>query len=134
MFADIWMMNGMNGAKAYKGAYGTKITEATARVNASRLLTNANIWNYIEEKRKEITEKTTVTVIDLVSALKRIVDTCSDVQMQIEAIKQIAKLLGLEAPIKLETNNLNIEANSKLTKDEQKAINKFIAKKTTSKA
>lgn len=46
-----------NGARAYKKAYPNVKKDETARSNASRLLTNANIQSYIEEKMKEKEDK-----------------------------------------------------------------------------
>lgn len=42
-----------NGSRAYKAAY-PGVTDETARVNASRLLTNANIQAYIELIQKDL--------------------------------------------------------------------------------
>lgn len=52
-FADEYIIGG-NATKAYLKAYKTVKNEDTARVNASRMLTNANIKNYIESKLKEL--------------------------------------------------------------------------------
>lgn len=43
----------LNGTRAYKSAYPRVKSERVASANASRLLTNANIKSYIEEKMQE---------------------------------------------------------------------------------
>ena len=42
-FCQEYVKNGLNGTQAYLKAYKTCKKEDTAKVNASRLLTNANI-------------------------------------------------------------------------------------------
>ena len=44
----------LNATRAYKKAYPSIKKESTARTNGSRLLTNANIKNYIDEQLKKI--------------------------------------------------------------------------------
>ncbi|WP_420735324.1 terminase small subunit, partial [Enterococcus faecalis] len=45
VFADEWLID-MNGTRAYKVAYPNIKKDTTARVNASRLLTDANVKQY----------------------------------------------------------------------------------------
>ena len=52
-FADLYIELG-NATEAYKKAYKSCKSDNVARANSSRLLTNANIKNYIEERMKEI--------------------------------------------------------------------------------
>lgn len=56
LFADYYISNGGNGSDAYRRAYPTCKKEDTAKVNASRLLTNANILRYVEERNKELAD------------------------------------------------------------------------------
>ncbi len=49
VFADEWLKD-MNGTRAYKAAYPSIKKDTTAKVNASRLLTNANVKTYIDEQ------------------------------------------------------------------------------------
>jgi len=49
---DEWFINGFNGTKAWM-KYNPKSSEDAARSSFSRLLTNANIEQYIEKKQKE---------------------------------------------------------------------------------
>ena len=52
-FADEYVMSG-NGAEAYKIAYKNVKKDSTARANASRLLTNANVIRYIQERNRQL--------------------------------------------------------------------------------
>lgn len=59
-FADEWLVD-LNGTRAYKAAYPSVKKDETARVNASRLLTNANVKTYIQERQKEREKRTEIT-------------------------------------------------------------------------
>ena len=52
IFCDEYLID-LNGTRAYKVAYPNIKKDSTARTNASRLLTIANIKCYIEERMKE---------------------------------------------------------------------------------
>ena len=49
IFADEYLKD-LNGTRAYKVAYPNVKKDETARANASRLLTNANVKKYIDEQ------------------------------------------------------------------------------------
>ena len=54
-FCEEYVKNGLNGKQAYLKAYSeTCNSEDTATVNASRLLTNANVLSYIKELQDEL--------------------------------------------------------------------------------
>ena len=48
-FADEYVISG-NATAAYKLAYASVKKDSVARANGSRLLTNANVSNYVEER------------------------------------------------------------------------------------
>lgn len=52
-FADEYIISG-NATEAYKKAYTNVKKDETASVNASRMLRNAKVKNYIDERMKEI--------------------------------------------------------------------------------
>lgn len=52
-FADEYLID-CNATRAYKAAYTRVKNDAVARANASRLLTNANLKAYIDEKLEEM--------------------------------------------------------------------------------
>lgn len=54
-FADEYIID-LNATRAYKVAYPNVKSDETARVNSSRLLTNANVKAYVEEKLQEISD------------------------------------------------------------------------------
>lgn len=60
MFCDEYLKS-LNATEAYKVAYPSCKKDETARANSSRLLTNANIKEYIEEQMKEREKRTKVT-------------------------------------------------------------------------
>lgn len=55
-FCDEWLID-HNGTRAYKVAYPKVKKDSTAAANASRLLTNAKVWAYIEMRRAEMAAK-----------------------------------------------------------------------------
>lgn len=60
MFADEYLVD-LNATRAYKVAYKSCKKDETARANSSRLLTNANIKDYIEQQMKEREKRTEIT-------------------------------------------------------------------------
>lgn len=60
IFADEYLID-LNATKAYKVAYPKVKKDETARVNGSRLLTNANVVTYIEMRMKDREKRTEVT-------------------------------------------------------------------------
>ena len=76
-FADEYILNGGNGTKAYLRVYKNVKNEETARVNASRLLTNANVSNYIREK-------TEMTLLERGLLAQKAIDHLTDLAMGTE--------------------------------------------------
>ena len=62
IFCREYVKNGSNGTAAYMKAY-SKCTEETARRNASKLLTNTDIQNYIKELQDKAESKDIMTNI-----------------------------------------------------------------------
>ena len=70
-FADNYLKDPeRNPSRAYLKVY-PKVKQSTADANASRLLKNANIIEYIQKFEEKVTEKTVVTVEFLLDRLKR---------------------------------------------------------------
>lgn len=61
-FCEEYVNNGLNGTQAYLKAYKTCKKEETARVNASRLLTNANIQEYVNELQENLKSKAIMSI------------------------------------------------------------------------
>lgn len=64
-FADEYLTD-LNGARAYKAVYKSIKNDATARANASRVLTNANVKAYIAERMKEIQNEKTADLEEVI--------------------------------------------------------------------
>lgn len=60
-FCEEYVNNGNNGTQAYLKAYKTCKKEETAKASASRLLTNVNVTEYIEELRTALKKKAIMT-------------------------------------------------------------------------
>lgn len=72
LFCQKYLELGMNGTQAYLNVYKSVKKEATARTNASRLLTNANIQEYIRELQEKVEQKAIVSIEDIVKELYKI--------------------------------------------------------------
>ena len=59
-FADEYLID-LNATRAYKAAYPSVKRDETARANASRMLTNANVQEYIKEHMQARQERTKIT-------------------------------------------------------------------------
>lgn len=75
LFCQEYLKLGMNGTQAYLKVYKSCKKEETARANASRLLTNANIQEYISELQKKVEEKAVVSIEMIVDELTAIAFT-----------------------------------------------------------
>ncbi|PNT94158.1 terminase small subunit [Clostridium thermosuccinogenes] len=62
----------LNGLQAYKRAYGADLDDDTAKVNASKLLTNNNIRKYINDLIEEYKSDVNIEVAEIVAGLKKI--------------------------------------------------------------
>lgn len=71
-FVIEYLKNGLNGSLAYKKVYGVKKDE-TARTNASKLLTNANIKKLIEEYQEKTEEAGIMSIRERQEFLTRII-------------------------------------------------------------
>lgn len=70
-FCDEYLID-LNATRAYKVAYSSCKKDETARVNSSRMLTNANIKEYIEERQKDIQKRTEITQDKVIQELAAI--------------------------------------------------------------
>lgn len=67
-FCDEYLID-CNATRAYKAAYPTVKGDTVASANASRLLGNANIKAYLEEKMKEISSDKVATAEEVIEYL-----------------------------------------------------------------
>lgn len=70
-FVDEYLID-MNATRAYKAAYPTVKKDETARVNGSRLLTNANVKDYLEKRIKDREKRTEITQDKVLRELAKI--------------------------------------------------------------
>lgn len=75
LFCQKYVELGMNGTQAYLSVYKNCKKEETAMTNASRLLRNAKVKEYIEELQSKVEEKAIVTIEDIVKELTAIAFT-----------------------------------------------------------
>lgn len=67
-FCDEYLVD-LNATRAYKVAYPKIKKDETARVNGSRLLTNANVKNFIDQELEKIQSKKVATVQEVMEYL-----------------------------------------------------------------
>ena len=77
-FCNEYIKNGANGTQAYLKAYKTK-NEETATVNASRLLRNANVQQYISELQEKARDEAIMSAIE---RKKWLTDVVKDIQRE----------------------------------------------------
>lgn len=70
-FCDEYLID-FNATRAYKTAYPSCNKDETARVNGSKLLTNTNIQEYIQERKEDLKKRVEVTQEDVINQLARI--------------------------------------------------------------
>lgn len=70
-FCDEYVID-FNGTRAYKVAYPNCKKDETAKAAASRLLTNVNVMQYIQEQKEAMKEKIDVTKEQVINQLARI--------------------------------------------------------------
>ncbi len=103
LFVDEYLVD-LNATRAYKKAYLNIKNDDTARVNASRLLTNANIKNEIEKRMKDREKRTEVT--------------------QDKVVKELARLAFTDRTsiVKVASGSLKIKSFDELTEDQKACI------------
>lgn len=69
-FADEYLID-LNATRAYKVAYPSIKNDETARVNGSRMLTNANVKSYIGERIAEMQSEKTATAQEVLEYLTK---------------------------------------------------------------
>ncbi|MGL5099090.1 MAG: terminase small subunit [Cetobacterium sp.] len=100
-FADYYITLG-NATEAYMKAYVCK-KESTARTNASRLLTNANVIEYIKNKMKHLESERIATAEEVMKFLTSVMrgeikdqfELDASLQDRLKATDMLAKRFGL---------------------------------------
>lgn len=126
-FCQEYIKLGMNGTQAYLKVYKTCKKEDTARTNASRLLTNASIQEYIKKLQEKSEERAVVTIKDIVNELSIIAfgDRTELAQVESKDIvdDETKKVIGKET-------HLNVTDTDKLSDNAKKIVSGY--KKTRS--
>ncbi|MTN82213.1 terminase small subunit [Turicibacter sanguinis] len=122
-FADYYIQSG-NATESYKKAYESCKKEETARANASRMLTNANVVAYIEEKQKEIDSTRTADMKEVKEFWSRTMrDVGNTMKDRLKASELIARTSGAfleKVEVKGEVKTTN--PYEKLTEEELKRL------------
>lgn len=122
-FADYYIQTG-NATESYKKAYPSCKKDDTARANASRLLTNANVVAYIEEKQKDIDSKRTADMVEVrefwANAMRNSENSMKD---RLKASELIARTSGafLEK-VEVNANVSNTNPYQNLSEEELKKL------------
>ena len=129
IFANEYLID-MNATRAYKKAYASCKKDETARVNGSKLLTNTNVKEYIEEQLKKIEDKSIADATEVMKYLTKVLrgeeveevivvegvgDGCSEARRINKALNQkdrikAAELLGKRYALFTE----KVEANAQV--------------------
>ena len=120
LFCQEYLKLGMNGTQAYLNVYKSVKKEATARTNASRLLTNANIQEYIKELQEKVEEKAVVTIEDIVKELTAI--AFAD---RTKISKMNKKKMKLESGTEIDYEDVEFELTENLDEETKKVISGY---------
>ena len=71
IFANEYLVD-LNATRAYKKAYPNVKKDSAARANASKLLTKANIKNYIDEQLKKIEDESIADAAEVMKYLTKV--------------------------------------------------------------
>ena len=121
IFANEYLID-LNATRAYRVAYPSVKKDETARVNGSRLLTNANVAAYIAERMKERQERTEITQDRVVEELAAIalarMDNYAEIKNNRVLIKDSAEFTEMQARaiggIKQGKFGIEVKLNDKL--------------------
>lgn len=124
-FVDEYLID-LNATRAYKAVYKSCKKDETARVNGSRLLTNANVAAYLAQRQRDIQRRTEVTQDKVVQELAAIAfaDIADYVQVKAYDDLPIVEIIPTEevprdkraaiASIKQGNNGIEVKLHNKL--------------------
>lgn len=118
LFCQKYLELGMNGTQAYLNVYKNVKKESTAMANASRLLRNAKVKEYIEELQSKVEKKAIVSIEEIVNELVIIAFTD-----RTKLSKSITEEIDIpEQNRKLRLPDIVLTDTDKLTEKEKKVI------------
>lgn len=101
-FCELYVIE-LNGTKAYMEAYPGAKADSTARTNASKLLTNTNIQDYVKELQSDLSNLCGVTALSQILFFKNLMTSGeTTTREKIDGAKEINKMLGFYATEKSE--------------------------------
>ena len=106
-FCDEYLANGMNATQAYKSVY--KVNDKVAGTSGPRLMENVGIREHLQQEQNKTSEKLEVTREFLIKEYLELIESAKSDETFIDrgnwnkSLAQLAKLLGLDAPIKQQT-------------------------------
>lgn len=111
-FAEEWVNNGHNSTQAYL-KIKPHVTTETAKVEGHKYLTRPNVEAHIAAIQKTVSIKHQITRESLIEEYNEIKkrNLGSDDRIVVLSMENQAKLLGLNAPIKSDNTNANIDVN-----------------------
>ena len=105
LFADEYLID-LNATRSYKEVYKSCKKDETAKANGSRLLTNANLVSYIEERMKERQKRTEISQDSVLKELAAIAFAkASDYARVIEKQAVYTTDEGIPIPLKDDKGN-----------------------------
>jgi phage terminase small subunit len=107
-FCDEYLANGLNATQAYKSVYKTndKVSEASA----SRLLSNVKVKEYIQQQQEKTSEKLEITREFMIKEYLELIESAKSDPDFVDrgnwnkSLAQLSKLLGLDAPVRQQTD------------------------------
>ena len=117
-FCEEYVNNGKNGTQAYLSAYNSCKKETTAMVNASRLLRNAKVSEYIQELQDKLKEKAIMSAEERMIWLSKVVN--GEIKEKTAVLKENretgeSELVEQEIPSKLDIKLKSLEILNKMT-------------------
>ena len=106
-FIDEYLSNGMNGTQAYKKVYPS-VQDNTARINANKLLTRADISEEVKKRQEATAAKLEITREYIVKEYLELIESAKQTSEDFgpdrtnwnKSLSQLSKLLGLDEPEK----------------------------------
>lgn len=124
-FVNLYLKKGYNATTAYMEVYECEYN--TARVNSHKLLNKEEVVNLIEEVRDNIMQELGIDLHSQLKQLEFIKSKLIELGQYKDAVKPLEvqnDMLGLNAPIKTENTNINMEqplfSEDDLDKNEKK--------------
>lgn len=117
LFCQEYLKLGMNATRAYMKAYKTCKKEETAMANASRLLRNDKVQEYIKELQEKTEKKALVNIDDIVNELVAIAFTD-----RTKISKVVNEKIEIDENEILDVPDVKLEDTDKLDINEKKVI------------